>query len=109
MSVNIRKIVAKWDANMPIASQLTGGMFLVGRGFDIDIPSLRSRAWLSDDARKILHHLEPLITQASEAPDSQHVLKIAEEVLKRIEDVLKDEPVKKAGARRKYLTRRRTA
>jgi len=79
---------------MPIASQLTGGMFLVGRGFDVTIPSLRSRAWLSDDAQKILHYLEPLIIQASEAPDSQHVLKIAEEILKRIDDILKDEPEK---------------
>ncbi len=84
MRVNIQKIVSKWDESMPITSQLLGGMFLVGRGFDVDM--------LSRDARKILHWLEPLITQASEAPDSQRVLDISQEILKRIDNILKGSP-----------------
>jgi cobalamin biosynthesis protein CobT len=86
MRVNIQKIVSKWDESMPIASQLLSGMFLVGRGFDMDM--------LSDDAQRILHWLEPLITQASEAPDSQCALEISQEILKRIDHILKDAPEK---------------
>jgi cobalamin biosynthesis protein CobT len=82
MRVNIQKIVSKWDKGMPIASQLLGGMFLVGRGFDIEM--------LSDDVQKILGWLEPLISQASEASDSQQVLEISKEVLKKIDHLLKD-------------------
>jgi len=90
MRVNIQKIVSKWDKNMPIASQLLGGMFLVGRGFDTGIPSLCSRAWLSDDAQKTLDWLKPLITKASEAQSSQDVLEISKEILKKIDHLLKD-------------------
>lgn len=86
MRANIQKIVGRWDADMPISSQLLGGMFLIGRGFDISM--------LSEDARKILCSLEPLIVQASEAPDSQRVLEISEEILKKIDHILKDEPEK---------------
>ncbi len=86
MRVNIEKIVSKWDESMPIGSQLLGGMFLVGRGFEVSM--------LSKDAQKILHWLEPLIMQASEAPDSQKVLEISEEVLKGIDHILKDTPEK---------------
>ena len=82
MRVNIEEIVGKWDEKMPISSQLLGGMFLIGRGFDIKM--------LSQDARKILNWLEPLITQASEAPDSQSVLKISQEILKKIDHILQD-------------------
>jgi hypothetical protein len=81
MRANIEKIVSKWDGDMPIGSQLLGGMFLVGRGFEISM--------LSKDAQKILHWLEPLIMQASEAPDSQKVLEISEEILKGIDHILK--------------------
>jgi len=82
MRVNIGKIVSKWDEDMPMASQLLGGMFLIGRGFGV--------AMLSQDARRILGWLEPLITQASEASDSQHVLEISEEILKKIDHILKN-------------------
>ncbi|MBM3282961.1 hypothetical protein FJY90_01780, partial [Candidatus Gottesmanbacteria bacterium] len=51
MRVNIQKIVSKWEKDMPIASQLLGGMFLVGRGFDTGM--------LSDDSQKILDWLKP--------------------------------------------------
>ena len=82
MRVNIEEIVGKWDEKMPISSQLLGGMFLMGRGFEIDM--------LSQDAQSILHWLEPLITQASEAPDSQSVLEISQEILKKIDHILQD-------------------
>ena len=86
MRVNIEEIVGKWDEKMPVSSQLLGGMFLMGRGFEIEM--------LSQDARKILHWLEPLITEAAEAPDSQSVLKISREILKRIDHLLQDMPKK---------------
>ena len=82
MRVNIQEIVGKWDEKMPISSQLLGGMFLVGRGFDVRM--------LSQDAKKILNWLEPLITQASEAPDSRSVLKISQEILKKIDHILQN-------------------
>jgi hypothetical protein len=82
MRVNIEEILEKWDKDMPMASQLLGGMFLVGRGFDIHM--------LSDDARKILDWLEPLITEASEAPSSQRVMEISEDILKRIDNILQN-------------------
>ena len=84
MRANIEKIVSKWDESMPITSQLLGGMFLVGRGFDVHM--------LSQDAQNILRWLEPLITQASVAPDSQSVLDISQEILKRIDHILKGSP-----------------
>ena len=86
MRVNIEEIVGKWDKDMPISSQLLGGMFLVGRGFEITM--------LSQDAQKILDWLEPLIRQASEAPESQNVLKISQEILKKIDHILEDAPEK---------------
>ena len=86
MRVNIEEIVGKWNKDMPISSQLLGGMFLVGRDFDIGM--------LSHDAREILDWLKPLIIEASEAPSSQRVLEISEEILKRIDDILKDETEK---------------
>ena len=86
MRVNIQEIVGKWDEDMPISSQLLGGMFLVGRDFDIKM--------LSQDARKILNWLEPLIRKASEAPDSQSVLKISQQILKKIDHILQDMPEK---------------
>ena len=86
MRVNIEEIVGKWDEDMPISSQLLGGMFLVGRGFDVKM--------LSQDARKILNWLEPLIIQASEAPDSRSVLKISREILKKIDHILQNVPEK---------------
>ena len=86
MCVNIEEIVGKWSEDMPISSQLLGGMFLIGRGFDIKM--------LSQDAQKILNWLEPLITQASEAPDSQSVLDTSEEILKKIDRILEDVPEK---------------
>ena len=42
----------------------------------------------------MLHWLEPLITEAAEAPDSQSVLKISREILKRIDHLLQDMPEK---------------
>jgi len=86
MRVNIQEIVGKWNKDMPIGSQLLGGMFLVGRDFNIDM--------LSQDAREILDWLKPMIIEASEAPSSQRVLEISEEILKRIDDILKDETEK---------------
>jgi len=86
MRVNIEEITNKWDEKMSISSQLLGGMFLMGRGFDIGM--------LSQDAQKILNWLEILITQASESPDSQSVLKISREILKKIDHILKDAPEK---------------
>lgn len=88
MRVNIQEIVGKWNKDMPIGSQLLGGMFLVGRGFEIDT--------LSQDAREILGWLKPLITTASEAQDSKSVLEISEEILKKIDHILKDEQEKDA-------------
>jgi len=82
MRINIEEIVGKWDGKMPISSQLLGGMFLMSRGFHIEM--------LSQDAQKILNWLEPLITKASKAPDSQSVLKISREVLKKIDHILQD-------------------
>ncbi len=82
MRVNIEKIVAKWDKTMPIASQLLGGMFLVGRGLDIGM--------LSQDTQKILDWLKPLIMKASEAQSSQNVMEIAREILEKIDHILKD-------------------
>ncbi len=84
MRVNIERIISKWDGDMPIVSQLLGGMFLVGRGFDISM--------LSDDAQKILRWLEPSIIKASEAPNSQHVLDISEEILGKVEHILRNAP-----------------
>lgn len=86
MRANIEKIVSRWDEDMPIGSQLLGGMFLVGRGFDVTM--------LSYDVREILRWLEPLITQASEAPSSQCALEISEEILKKIDHIFKDTPEK---------------
>ena len=86
MRANIQQIVEKWNGHMPVSSQLLGGMFLVGRGFDIDM--------LSDDAWKILNWLEPLIAEASEASNSQHVLEISEEILKKIDNILQNSPEK---------------
>ena len=86
MRANIEEIVGKWDEKMPISSQLLGGMFLVGRGFDIGM--------LSQDAKKILNWLEPLITKASEAPDSKSVLRISQEILKKIDHILQNVPEK---------------
>jgi hypothetical protein len=54
MRVNIEKIVNKWDRDMPIGTQLLGGMFLVGRGFDIAV--------LSEDARKQIVFVNHKIT-----------------------------------------------
>jgi len=82
MKVNIQKIVSKWEKDMPIASQLLGGMFLVGREFDTGM--------LSNDSQKILDWLKPLITKASEAKDSYDVLEISKEILKKIDHLLKD-------------------
>jgi len=82
MRSNIDKIVAKWDKTMPIASQLLGGMFLVGRGFDTGM--------LSQDAQKILDWLKPSIIQASEAVSSQDVLEISKEILEKIDHLMKD-------------------
>ena len=82
MRVNIQEIVDEWDESMPISSQLLGGMFLVGRGFEITM--------LSQDSQKILNWLEPLIMKASEAPDSQRALKISQEILKKIDHILQD-------------------
>jgi cobalamin biosynthesis protein CobT len=45
---------------------------------------------LSDDVQKILGWLKPLIAQASEASDSQQVLEISCEILKKIDHLLKD-------------------
>ncbi len=86
MRVNIQGIVGEWDESMPISSQLLGGMFLIGRGFHIEM--------LSQDAQKILNWLEPLIIKASEAPDSQSVLKISQDILKKIDHILEDAPEK---------------
>jgi len=88
MRVNIQKIVGKWNEDMPIGTQLLGGMFLVGRGFDV--------AMLSEDAQRILAWLKPLITKASEAPSSQSVLEISGEILKKIDHILKDAAQKPA-------------
>ena len=86
MRVNIQEIVDEWDESMPISSQLLGGMFLVGRGFEITM--------LSQDSQKILNWLERLIMKASEAPDSQKVLKISQDILKKIDHILEDAPEK---------------
>jgi len=86
MQINIQEIVDEWDESMPISSQLLGGMFLIGRDFHIEM--------LSQDAQKILNWLEPLITEAREAPDSPSVLKISQEILKKIDHILQDVPEK---------------
>ena len=86
MRVNIQEIVGKWDERIPVGTQLLGGMFLVGRGFAIDM--------LSQDVQKMLRWLKPLITEAAEAPDSQSVLKISQEILKKIDHILEDAPEK---------------
>ena len=88
MRVNVEKILSKWDGDMPIGTQLLGGMFLVGRGFGVGM--------LSEDAQRILAWLKPLIIKASEAPDSQRVLDISEEILKKIDHILRDASEKDA-------------
>jgi hypothetical protein len=55
---------------------------------------------------KILCWLEPLIVQASEAPDSQTVLEISKEILEKIDHILKE---LQRRTRQEYLMKRRGA
>jgi len=93
MAREIRKIMDGWDiSTIPLSQQILYGLFLVGRRFEIPF---------GDDAKKILSELEPLILEASDAPDSKAVLGIARQVLKRLDKIIEDlpeaEPLRNAG------------
>jgi len=84
MAKEIRRITQGWDvSSIPLSQQILYGLFLTGRGFEIPF---------SDDAKRILAELEPLIRDAADAPDSDAVLGIARQVLKKLDAIIDDLP-----------------
>lgn len=84
MAEEIRRIMEGWDVlSIPLSQQILYGLFLTGRRFEMPF---------SDDAKRILAELEPLIRDAADAPDSNAVLGIARQVLEKLDAVIDDLP-----------------